>query len=239
MIEDYQFTENQLNQLKYVPRLTQDGFTKRKLSDELFFQIKKYYEDNINNFYMEESGLGTNGIGNVKDLEGPAAYIAYNHDFTTLVLENLKKVHEDWCEFELKASMGYGPRKYINGSYLQPHADKPYTHVISSIVNIDQDDNHDWPLQIYGYDNKVHEVFLKPGEILLYEGSKLLHGRILPYKGTHFVNLFLHYRPVEYHIPRVDKYGFVGLKDLTEENDWIDFYNKNTSERIVGKTFYE
>jgi len=80
---------------------------------------------------------------------------------------------------------------------------------------------------------------LRPSEILLYEGSKLLHARIHPYEGTHFVNLFLHYRPVEYHIPRIDKYGFVGLKDLTEENDWIDFHNKNTSERIVGKTFYE
>lgn len=237
MINDYPLSENQINQLRYVPRLTQDGFTKRKTPDDVFSQILKYYQDNKDNFTLEDSSLSTNGISNIDDIESPAAYLAYNYDFTMLILESLKIIHEEWCKFELIASMGYGPRKYVKGSYLRPHADKPQTHVISSIINIDQDDKHDWPLQIYGYDNEVNEVYLKPGEMFLYEGSKLLHGRTQPYQGTHFVNLFLHYRPSEYYIPKVDVEGAYSYKDLNTETDWIDFSNKNTSERIVGITF--
>jgi len=39
VIEGNVFTANQINQLKYVPRLTKDGFGKRRLTDKIFSVI--------------------------------------------------------------------------------------------------------------------------------------------------------------------------------------------------------
>ena len=39
MIEGNVFTANQINQLKYVPRLTKDGFGKRRLTDKIFYNM--------------------------------------------------------------------------------------------------------------------------------------------------------------------------------------------------------
>ena len=237
----YSFTDNQVNQLKYVPRLTETGFGKEILPNEVFEVIQDFYETNKENFIVENNGLETNGIVNIWDKSEPPAYIAPNKEFLIWTLEKLKVYHEQWCGFELEGCMSYGPRKYVTGAYLQPHADRPYTHVISSIVNIDQDVNREWALEIYGYDNKLHNVFLKPGEIFFYEGAKLLHGRTRPLDGQFFVNLFLHYRPVEWNIPSENKAGWVKQMDLTSdktrESDWKKFYEMNMSERICGKKF--
>tara|TARA_R100000081_G_C4771415_1_gene145790 strand:- start:150 stop:923 length:774 start_codon:yes stop_codon:yes gene_type:complete len=243
VIEGNVFTDNQINQLKYVPRLTKDGFGKRRLTDKIFSVITDYYKDNKEEFVDEDGGLDKNGIINAWDETEPGSYIAPHKDFTIWCLENLKVFHEDWCGFELFPCMGYGPRKYVEGAYLQAHADRPYTHIISSIINIDQDVESKWPLQIYGYDNKLHNVFLEPGDILYYEGAKLLHGRTQPLNGKYFVNLFLHYRPIEWFLPQENVGGFLKQKklheDKTTESDWIEFYEKNTSERICGKKFPE
>ena len=42
---------------------------------------------------------------------------------------------------------------------------------------------------------EVHEINLEPGELLLYEGARLVHGRPWPFVGDYYVGLFLHYRP--------------------------------------------
>ena len=55
----------------------------------------------------------------------------------------------------------------------------------------------DWPLEILDHDNNVHEVYLSPGEMILYESAKLLHGRPKPFIGRYFANIFLHYVPVD------------------------------------------
>ena len=37
------------------------------------------------------------------------------------------------------------------------------------------------------------EIFLKPGEMALYEGAVVPHGRQFPFNGDFFDNLFVHY----------------------------------------------
>ena len=38
------------------------------------------------------------------------------------------------------------------------------------------------------------KIFLKPGEMLLYESAKMPHGRQFPLNGEFYDNLFVHYR---------------------------------------------
>ena len=57
------------------------------------------------------------------------------------------------------------------------HVDTVRTHVVSAIMNIDQEVERDWPLIILDHDDREHSVIMQKGDMLLYESAKLLHGR--------------------------------------------------------------
>jgi hypothetical protein len=57
--------------------------------------------------------------------------------------KELQSTMEDWYgDGELELSSIYGIRKYINGSVLRMHIDTAQTHVVSAIINIDQEGNN-------------------------------------------------------------------------------------------------
>ena len=39
---------------------------------------------------------------------------------------------------------------------------------------------------------------MKEGEMVFYEGAKLMHGREMPFEGKSFANIFCHFTPVDY-----------------------------------------
>ena len=80
---------------------------------------------------------------------------------------------------------------YQNGAVLVPHRDREETHIISAIINIDQEVSEDWPLVIEDHFYRKHELTLKPGEVLYYESAKLLHGRPTPLNGKSFCKYLL------------------------------------------------
>jgi len=112
---------------------------------------------------------------------------------------------------ELIGTSIYGIRKYTNGAKLMPHLDHMETHVISAILNIAQQVEEPWPLQIVDHDGKHHKIYLKPGEMasapklkrrtmdwltqVWYESASLVHARSKPLNGSAFENLFVHYMP--------------------------------------------
>lgn len=101
---------------------------------------------------------------------------------------------------ELTGTSAYGVRMYQNGSSLVMHYDRVRTHVISSIVHIAhqyEDDENPWPIQIEDHDGNLHEVNLEPGQMLFYESSRCLHGRMKIFKGKYYGSIFLHYAPVD------------------------------------------
>ena len=67
------------------------------------------------------------------------------------------------------------------------------TRIVSAILNIDQQVDEPWPLQIEDHAGEEHEVYLQPGEMALYESAILRHGRVKPLKGDYFSNLFVHF----------------------------------------------
>lgn len=84
------------------------------------------------------------------------------------VLKALRPMHEEWGGMELVGTSVYGIRVYTNGSSLVMHNDKPFTHVISSIVFLGaeyDDKDIEWPIQIEDHDGKFHEVNLQPGQV--------------------------------------------------------------------------
>jgi prolyl 4-hydroxylase len=105
---------------------------------------------------------------------------------------------EKWCGKSLMPTFVYGIRVYKRGSILKSHQDRLETHIISAIINVDQQVDKDWPLSIDDNYYRNHEVILKPGEIIFYEGGRLSHGRPTSLDGDSFANIFCHFKPVDY-----------------------------------------
>ena len=108
---------------------------------------------------------------------------------------------EEWCGVELEPTYVYGIREYHNGAVLKMHRDRIDTHIISAIINVDQETDVDWPLVIEDNYYRQHHVFLKPGDMVFYEGGRLLHGRPITFEGKSFANMFCHFKPVNYIAP--------------------------------------
>ena len=80
------------------------------------------------------------------------------------------------------------------GAILSPHADR-MPLISSCIINVAQDVEEDWPLEVFGRDGLAYNVTMQPGDMVLYESHSLIHGRPFPLKGNYFANIFIHFRP--------------------------------------------
>lgn len=68
--------------------------------------------------------------------------------------------------------------------------------VSSAIINVAQELDEDWPLEVIGHDGKAHNVTLLPGQMALYESHSIIHGRPFPLKGKYMANVFVHFETV-------------------------------------------
>ena len=115
---------------------------------------------------------------------------------------NLKKhiwdaantVISEWTGEELTECSMYGIRVYTEGAILATHVDR-MPLVSSAIVNVAQDVDEPWPIEVYAHDGKAYNVTMEPGDMVLYESHSVLHGRPFPLKGRFYANIFIHFEP--------------------------------------------
>lgn len=117
--------------------------------------------------------------------------------FNAAVSDLLKPQHEQWSGMNLVDSACYGFRAYQRGCYLHNHVDRGTTHIISSTLCIDSRLEEPWPLFIEDIYGEAHQINLRPGEFVFYEGARLIHGRPWPLVGDYYVGMFVHYRPAQ------------------------------------------
>ena len=177
---------------KHVNTYTQTGFQKSSLDKGLYKKILNFYIENKRDF--EDEFVAGNFIHS--DLKrAPSSLLELNSELKNEIHKVLKKPLEKWSNTSLEPTFVYGIREYKEGAILEPHRDRKNTHIISAIINIDQDLDESWPLIIEDHFYRKHEVYLEPGEIIFYESARLLHGRPTPLKGRSFANIFCHYTP--------------------------------------------
>ena len=58
--------------------------------------------------------------------------------------------------------------------------------VTSAIIQVDQDVDEPWPLEVYGHDGKATNVTMEPGDMVLYESHSVIHGRPFPMRGNFY-----------------------------------------------------
>lgn len=128
-------------------------------------------------------------------------------DIQRTVLDSVQQALQAWTGQSLVFTSLYGVRVYKEGAILSPHIDR-LPLVTSAIINIAQDVDEPWPLEVIGHDgtatngktkyftatgcNLLHTSFLlqylvifnvsvtlEPGEMVLYESHSVLHGKYL------------------------------------------------------------
>lgn len=77
----------------------------------------------------------------------------------------------------------YGIRVYTSGSILAPHVDRDPL-ISSAIINVGQDVDEEWPLEVYDHEGLAHNITMTPGDVVLYESHSVLHGRPFPLRGN-------------------------------------------------------
>lgn len=120
-----------------------------------------------------------------------------------LILREMREILQWWTGLRLKHTSTFGVRIYRRGSALIDHVDRMDTHLASAVIQIDQkvDPDGGWPLELLLPDRTVAEVYTQPGEIILYEGAWLRHGRPMRFKGDEFANVFSHFAPLDWDGP--------------------------------------
>ena len=85
----------------------------------------------------------------------------------------------------------HGPRVYQRGSILKRHVDK---YRLTAIVHLASEGVLPWPLLLeFGDQNK--EVVMAPGEIVVFEGSRIPHSRPSPLQDSYYASYFIDFRP--------------------------------------------
>ena len=187
-------------QNRLVPNVTIDGFKLQKMPQDLYDQVKSWFDQKRSStLTLPESDGGP--LYNQRYV--PTYHTPLPPDIKSRVFDGLKTVMEQWAPTTapLTGTSLYGVRTYDRDSYLHLHADTAATHVVSGIVNIDQQSDTPWPVQIFDHHGTLHTVTMEPGDLLLYESAKLLHGRVEPFNGSFYANIFVHYAPTNWHVP--------------------------------------
>lgn len=178
-------------QPKIVPAVTHNGFYKQRLPEETYVWLKNWYDEQQRIDEITEHGVGTC----MNQQHAPSQITHLPPDLKSKLTQDLQPILEEWYNGELVMTSIYGIRKYTNGSILRMHVDTLSTHVVSAIINVDQEVEKDWPLLILDHDDNEHNVTMAKGDMVLYESAKLLHGRPEKFVGKHYDNIFIHFKP--------------------------------------------
>ena len=145
------------------------------------------------------------------------------------VWDAAKSTIEQWTGMELRPTSMYGIRIYTEGAILNPHVDR-LPLVSSCIINVAQDVDEPWPLEVYDRNDRAVNVTMEPGDMVLYESGSLIHGRPFPLKGKYFANIFIHFEPTgrkvsdrsNSHLDALDEfYPPYILPDSPEIANWV------------------
>ena len=188
-----------LIQLFSQQNYTDVGFKKIRAPEKVWKLIKDFWEKNKDKTKVEQWGAGNTYTNNwaspthmvsVEDtsLRGGGMTLKQR------IWDAARETIEEWTGEELTQCSLYGIRVYHEGSVLAPHVDR-LPLVSSAILNVAQDVDEPWPLEVYGRDGKAVNVTMEPGDMVLYESHSLIHGRPFPLKGRYFANIFIHFEP--------------------------------------------
>lgn len=209
-----------LRQPQSMQNYTKTGYKKMKAPPEVWSLVKKFWDANKNSEKPESWGIGNTYTNNWKS---PSKMVSVEdsglrgggHGLKQKIWDAAKETITEWTGEELTECSLYGIRIYYEDSVLAPHVDR-LPLVSSAIINVAQDVDEPWPLEVIGHDGRAQNVTMEPGDMVLYESHSVIHGRPFPLKGRYFANIFVHFEPIghtlRHHNHETDAGGDVNKK---------------------------
>jgi len=193
-------TYEQDNSIDRVPRMAAKGppFIKMNMTKYLQNKVIPWYMKAKKKFMVDEGGIP--GYA-----EGPIDIVSLDQhrNVRELITSEMQHVVQWWTAQSLRHTATYGIRVYKREAVLKKHVDRQDTHLASAVLQIHQEVDEDggWPLEVMTEDRECYQVYLQPGEMVLYEGAKFKHGRPMLFKGNEFANVFTHFAPISWNGP--------------------------------------
>ena len=165
------------------------GFRKLKVPETLFEPLKEFWDRNqheqISEFWPAGSTIVNHwgSLPSVVKVENDTL-IGGGDQLTDFVWGTMRGIVAEWTGHELKQASMYGIRVYKTGAVLTTHVDRQPL-VSSAIINVAQDVDEPWPLEVIGTDGMAYNVTMEPGDLVLYESHSLLHG--VSFEGWYFM----------------------------------------------------
>jgi len=158
-----------LKQPSSMQNYTDIGFKKIRTPDRVWKIIQSFWEMNKAKMYTTQEVWGK-GNTYTNNWESPTYMVSVENTQLRGGGENIKAeiwsaardTISEWTNQELTECSLYGIRIYTNGSVLAPHVDR-LPLVSSAIVNVAQDVDEPWPLEVIGHDGKAYNVTMEPG----------------------------------------------------------------------------
>jgi hypothetical protein len=170
---------------------------KRKIENFVSEEIAKLFDDYAYLVAYKDSIESPGGKGYItkhEDCCGHCIDIQGNNEPLAKAMLNLchKKMEEITAQKLEKVRSFY--RIYTEGSYLKPHIDdKELEYSVTLNMGSKGPEGYCWPIYIEDLDGKREDILLHPTDALVYNGSRIRHGRD-KFIGLYQTQLFLHYK---------------------------------------------
>ena len=92
-----------------------------------------------------------------------------------------------------------------------------------SISQIDQKIDMEWPLTVIDHNGRKDKVYLKKGEMVVYESAKVMHGRQFYLDGDYYENLFIQRRIFACYLQSYTQQYISFSQCLMDETPSVDF----------------
>lgn len=169
-----------LRQPKGMYNYTKLGYTKIRAPDNVFKLIKDFWDKNNGRETLERWGVGNTYTNH---WDAPSYMLSVeNEQFEGggfVLKQHIWNAARDtisaWTGQQVAECSLYGIRIYKEGAVLAPHVDR-LPLVSSAIINVDQDVDEPWPLEVIGHDGIAVNITMEPGDLVLYESHSIIHG---------------------------------------------------------------
>ena len=174
------------------------GFKKLRAPPELWNLIEDFWKKNKDNRKLEQWGTGNTYTNN---WASPTYMVSVEDTGLRGGGSKLKQAIWDeaaetvaiWTESLLTQCSLYGIRIYTAGAVLATHVDR-LPLVSSAIINVAQDVDEPWPLEVIGHDGKAYNVTMEPGDMVSI-GYACLQMNLI-WKASHLLVYFRFYTKV-------------------------------------------
>jgi len=184
-----------------IPRLTNGtGYLKMNFTKKLRDVLLTFYHEKKKTAMRVHEEIGGGYTNNHVNPFGKIDLDAFPDEHNQIISE-MKAVLQWWVRAKLKHTATFGIRVYRRNAILIDHVDRADTHLASAVLQVAQQVDEGWPLEVVRENGERYEVYLQPGEMVLYEGAKLRHGRPMRFRGSEFANVFSHFAPFDWHGP--------------------------------------